>query len=69
MGVRYDPIRDREAITSAPISAITQASDRLEIQSENQEKAIPEVSIITSVQREKLEKPVEIIGKPIRSWG
>ena len=66
MGVRYDPMRDREAITSAPIPVMTQISDRLEIQSENQDKAIPEVSIVTSVKREKLEKPVEIMGKPIQ---
>jgi hypothetical protein len=66
MGVRYDPVRDREAITSAPILAMTQTSDRLEIQSENQDKAIPEVSLITSIQREKPEKPVEIMGKPIQ---
>jgi hypothetical protein len=66
MGVRYDPVRDREAITSTPISAMTQTSDRLEIQSENQDKAIPEVSIVTSIQRDKLEKPVEIMGKPIQ---
>jgi hypothetical protein len=66
MGVRYDPVRDREAITSAPIPTMTQPSDRLEIQSENQDKAIPEVSIVTSIQREKLEKPVEIMGKPIQ---
>ncbi|WP_225903115.1 hypothetical protein [Pseudanabaena yagii] len=66
MGVRYDPVRDREAITSTPIPAIPQTSDRLEIQSENQDKAIPEVSIVTSIQSEKPEKPVEIIGKPIQ---
>jgi hypothetical protein len=66
MGVRYDPVRDREAITSASIPAMTQTSDRLEIQSENQDIAIPEVSIVTSIQRDKLEKPVEIMGKPIQ---
>jgi hypothetical protein len=66
MGVRYDPIRDREAITSALIPVMTQTSDRLEIQSENQDKAIPEVSIVTSIQKEKPEKPVEIMGKPIQ---
>jgi hypothetical protein len=66
MGVRYDPVRDREAITLAPIPVMTQTSDRLEIQSENQDKAIPEVSIVTSIQREKPEKPVEIMGKPIQ---
>lgn len=66
MGVRYDPMRDREAITSAPIPVMTQIRDRLEIQSENQDKAIPEVSIVTSIQREKPEKPVEIMGKPIQ---
>ncbi|OYQ62168.1 hypothetical protein B9G53_23570 [Pseudanabaena sp. SR411] len=66
MGVRYDPVRDREAITSTPIPAMTQPSDRLEIPSENQDKAIPEVSIATSIQREKSETPVEIMGKPIQ---
>jgi hypothetical protein len=66
IGVRYDPIRDREAITSAPIPVMPQTSDRLEIQSENQDKAIPEVSIVTSIQREKIEKPIEIMGKPIQ---
>ncbi len=66
MGVRYDPVRDREAITSAPIPAIPQTSDCLEIQSENQDRTIPEVSIVTSIQREKLEKSIEIMGKPIQ---
>jgi len=64
MGVRYDPMRDREAITSTPIPVMTQTSDRLEIQSENQEVEVnTQVNPLTKIENQLRASVLSHFGK------
>jgi hypothetical protein len=64
MGVRYDPIRDREAITSTPIPTMTQTSDRLEIQSEHKEVEVnTQINPLTKIENQLRASVLSHFGK------